>query len=72
MRPSEVLALYDDNVTRAADAIGVTRQTLHGWMRAKMIPVEAQLRIQKVTEEQLQASLPHGFIAVPSVNKRRG
>ena len=46
---------YYGNITKAADAVNVTRQTFHAWMRKGLIPYNQQMRYEKLSDGQLQA-----------------
>jgi hypothetical protein len=54
---------YDDlldhfgGLSKAAKALGFSRQTVHGWKIRGSIPFEAQFRIQLKTKGRLKADL---------------
>lgn len=43
---ADVLDLFEDNVTHAAEGLGVQRQTIYNWKKADTLPTEAVLRVR--------------------------
>lgn len=55
MNLEDVYQFYG-NITQAAEAVNVSRQTFHKWMRKGIIPFNQQQRYQKLSSGKLVAS----------------
>lgn len=53
----EELIDHFGGLTKAAKALELSKQTVHGWKARGAIPFEAQFRIQLKTKHRLKASL---------------
>jgi hypothetical protein len=56
MSPQQIIDHYGaGNISKAADALELSRQTLYNWLEAKIVPQEWQSWIEQDTEGKLRA-----------------
>jgi hypothetical protein len=57
MKYADIIDFYGSGAA-AAEAVGVSRQTVHRWKRIPRIPTDPQLRYELLTRGALRADLP--------------